>query len=639
MRTTRLAACWNYLLLTATLAAQDLLPGSKLWTNFPADIAAEQFAELRAFYESQHSAASRTPLDPAALRRAIGAIDPLTAPKPERTRLTDTASLVEWPISRIGTVSPTMGFSGALVRQYGILHVPATPGPHPAVIVVPDANRTGAEVPPIDGHIVYAPIFVERGKFGQPWLEDRQWLMRLAYQTGRHIVGAEVLQVLSAADFLSSLPNVDPKRIVLAGDGQGALTALLARALDNRFHSVWTSGYLEDPTPIWDQPEDRILWNYRAQGLPKSQPAHAIHYTNPVLDPRKLAEIQILQFRQWESLYRNLALESERRRESRWHPDFSSPQAYERSLNDKREAYFDLIGRYPKPEGPLAPRGVKLYDDPRFTGYRLSVRVYDNVHAYGILLVPKNLKPGERRPVVFVQHGLAGKPEDSLGVVENKKADDVYSRFGLRLAERGYIVFAPMIATQDNVERSKLVRRAHPVGMIPAGMDVQKFNRVLDYLETLPYVDKEKFSFYGLSYGGYTALWTGPAVTRFKAVISSGHFNDWTTKSTDLTQGAAYPLYFNVLDQYNFGMLNGFDHSDLASLIAPRAFMIEMGDLDGVIVEPRSLVEREISQVAEIYRKLRTPALFKIARFPGPHKIDGAEAFPFLDAVLEWTPK
>jgi hypothetical protein len=240
--------------------------------------------------------------------------------------------------------------------------------------------------------------------------------------------------------------------------------------------------------------------------------------------------------------------------------------------------------------------------------------------------------------VVFVQHGLGGRPEASLGVVANERDDAVYSRFGLRLVERGYIVFAPMIATQDNAERTKLVRRSHPVGMIPVGMDVKKFGRALDYLAFLPYVDPARFAFYGLSYGGYTALWTGPGEPRFKVIICSGHFNDWNVKTTDITQGTAYPFYFNVIDQYNFEMLDKFNHSDLASLIAPRAFMVEMGDLDSVIVAPRSLVDRELDLVLNIYRKLRMPNRAAVSRFPGPHKIDGRDAYPFLDRILNWNP-
>ena len=211
-----------------------------------------------------------------------------------------------------------------------------------------------------------------------------------------------------------------------------------------------------------------------------------------------------------------MALEAADSLQTRWKPDYSSPAAYERSIDTKREAYFELIGHYPRPAGPFNTKSMKVYDEPGFTGYRLSIRVYDGVQAYGILLVPKGMAPAEKRPVVFVQHGLAGLPESSLGVVANERNDAVYSRFGLRLVQRGYIVFAPMIATQDNVERTRLIRRAHLTGLIPAGMDLKKFGRQLDYLSTLPYVDSNRFAFYGLSYGGYTALWIGPGEPGFE---------------------------------------------------------------------------------------------------------------------------
>jgi hypothetical protein len=356
------------------------------------------------------------------------------------------------------------------------------------------------------------------------------------------------------------------------------------------------------------------------------------------MDLEKVYEIANAQFSEWQALFRNMALEAADAVQTRWTADYSSPAAYERSVATKREAYFDLIGHYPRPDGPLEAKSVQVYDEPEFSGYRLSIRVYDGVQAYGILLVPKGMKPGEKRPVVFVQHGLAGLPESALGVKPNPRDDAVYSRFGLRLVQRGYIVFAPMIATQDNPERTKLIRRAHLTGLIPAGMDVKKFGRTLDYLSTLPYVDANRFAFYGLSYGGYTALWIGPGEPRFQVVISSGHFNDWNVKTTDLTQGTSYTFYFNVVDQYNFGMLGQFNHSDLASLIAPRAFMVEIGDHDGVEVMPRSMVDREIDKALEIYRKLGIPEKGQVSRFNGPHMVDGHGSYPFLDRCLNWNP-
>ena len=40
--------------------------------------------------------------------------------------------------------------------------------------------------------------------------------------------------------------------------------------------------------------------------------------------------------------------------------------------------------------------------------------VYPDVITAGILLIPKNLKPGEVRPAVVCQHGLEGVPMDTI---------------------------------------------------------------------------------------------------------------------------------------------------------------------------------------------------------------------------------
>ena len=669
---------------------QSLLPGTSPW-QFPADVTAEQYRELREFYERETREAGRererysAQADPAAQRellaRLSGAIDAPMPPVPVKTPLGETvdyaASLVSWPVLRLGTQAPTRGASSTQVRVYGILLEPKGEGKRPAVVALPDATQSAADIAGLTGRlsepqqtarrlvragaVVFAPFLTQRRAFSQPWLEDRLWLMRLGYQTGRHIAGADIVQTRSAVTYLLSLPTVDGARVGVAGYGQGGMTALYAAALDTRLTHCLSSGFLDDPRPDWEQPEDRMLWRLRRHfsneqivklvapramaadeaslltALRRPSPAAAPSASAaPSMDLEKVSEIANAQFSQWQAFFRNMALEAADSLQTRWKPDYSSPAAYERSLNAKREAYWDTVGRYPAFAPAMNARSVQVYDEPGFTAHRLSLQVYEGVHAYGILTVPKGLKPGEKRPVVFVQHGLAGRPEASLGVVENERDDAVYSRFGLRLAERGYIVFAPMIATQDNAERTRLIRRAHPAGMIPAGMDVRKFGRVLDYLSTLPYVDAKRFAFYGLSYGGYTALWIGPGEPRFQAVISSGHFNDWNTKTTDVTQGTAFPFYFNVVDQYNFGVAGQFNHSDLASLVAPRAFMVEMGDFDGVIVAPRSLDDREVDTVLDIYKRLGIPERGQVSRFPGPHKIDGRDAYPFLDKMLGW---
>ncbi|HWB97389.1 MAG TPA: dienelactone hydrolase family protein [Bryobacteraceae bacterium] len=711
------------------------LSGTSPW-DFPRDIVSEQYGELRHYFEERIQDAARersrywegdrdqvVARNREQLRQIIGAVEQFLPPAPKTRQIRATPaftfSLVEWPILRLGSIGSTIGSSGAIVKEYGILLEPIRTGKHPAVVAIPDADLSAADIAgltrrlpqreqyarslAVNGYVVLVPFFIQRRAFSQPWTEDRDWLVRLAYQVGRHLIGSEVQQVSSAVDFLATLSRVDPARIGVAGSGQGGLTALYAAALDTRLQAALVANYFDRRERAFDEPEDRIVWKHlkrfgdaeiagmiapRAlvidRGGPdakdeflravsffeKANAAAAIRYSaerdqqhgpstaaidlfdevlhpdvhwpislpQPPADPEPFFAIANAQFSQWQARYRNLAMQAYAARDQRWQPDTSSIDRYRRWSKAKYEAFLDIVGRYPAPAGPLEPKSVQIYDEPGFRGYRLSVRVYDGVHAYGILLVPKNLKNGERRPVVFAQHGLGGKPEDVLGVVVNARADATYSKLGRQLVQRGYIVFAPMISTQTEKGRNSLVRRAHLVGLTPVGMEIRKAGRVLDFLETLPFVDKDRFAFYGLSYGGFTALWTGPGEPRFQAVVCSGYFNDWNLKSTDLTEGTSFLFYQDMFDMFNFDILHKFNHSDLASLVSPRAFLIEIGDRDGIEIEPRRFVELELARVTELYRKLGIPEKGRVARFDGPHKVDGSESLPFLDQMLHWTP-
>lgn len=611
-------------------------------------------------------------------------------------------SLVEWPVLPIGSSPPTHGSAGTLVRQFGILLEPDRQQPRPAVIALADADQSAADIAglstrlPADrqlarqlaekGYVVYAPFFTQRRAFSEPWSNDRSWLFRLAYQTGHHLLGSEVQQVAAAREYLESLPSVERSKIALAGSGQGGMLALYSAAIEPRFAAAWIGGYFDERDRLPEEPEDRIIWNIihygdagiaslaapcrllLEGGLPAAERefsrisgSHArllkqgggleeldaaLGYTpsredigsSVIFDPDRIAQIANTQFSGWQAWYRNAALESYATVEAGWKPDTSSIENYRKWVQPKLEEYLDRIGRYAKGQGTFDARTIKVYDNDELTAYRLWVRLYDDVHAYGILVTPKGMKPGEKRPLVFVQHGLGGKPEDALGVEPDPKADAVYSRFGLALARRGYIVFAPMISTQTSPGRDRVTKRAQILGKSTVGIEVRKFGRVLDFFSTLPFVDSDRFAFYGLSYGGFTAIWTGPAEPRFKVVVASGHFNDWNVKTSDLTQGTSFLFYPAVLDMFSFGLLPRFNHSEIGMMIAPRAFMIEAGAKDGVIIAPRRFADLEMQRVEELYQALGIAGKGRVARFNGPHKIDGTEAYAFLDRWLNWVP-
>ena len=81
--------------------------------------------------------------------------------------------------------------------------------------------------------------------------------------------------------------------------------------------------------------------------------------------------------------------------------------------------------------GAESPRTRKIYDREKWTGYDVVLDVLPELFAWGVLLLPKDMKPGERRPVVVCQHGRRGVPQD---VIEGDMA--AYHDFAARLANR-----------------------------------------------------------------------------------------------------------------------------------------------------------------------------------------------------------
>ena len=106
--------------------------------------------------------------------------------------------------------------------------------------------------------------------------------------------------------------------------------------------------------------------------------------------------------------------------------------------------------------------------------------VFPDVIAYGILLMPKAIKPGKKRPVVVCQHGLEGRPQD----VAIPKVDSPYYRqFAVRLAERGFITFAPqnLYIFQDRFRT--LQRKANPLKKTLFSVIVPQHQQLTDWLQ------------------------------------------------------------------------------------------------------------------------------------------------------------
>ncbi len=259
------------------------------------------------------------------------------------------------------------------------------------------------------------------------------------------------------------------------------------------------------------------------------------------------------------------------------------------------------------------------------------LNVYPDVFASGTLLVPKDLKPGERRPAVVCQHGLEGLPGDVFN--EDPKSDvfRYYKGFAATLVERGFIVFAPH--NRGEAAFRQLQRKANPLKLSLFSFIIAQHSRILDWLGTLPFVDAKRIGFYGLSYGGTTAMRVPSVLDRYALSICSGCFNDWTRKNVSVDYPGSY-LFGGEYEMGDFGLGETFGHAERAALIAPRPFMIERGHNDPVGLD--EWVAGEYAKVRRLYNRLGIGDRTAIEFFNGGHEISGVGTFDFLARQLDW---
>lgn len=307
---------------------------------------------------------------------------------------------------------------------------------------------------------------------------------------------------------------------------------------------------------------------------------------------------------------------------------------YEKHTAAERDRFWnEVIGRLPDPNLPMNAKSRLVRETDKVAIYEITLDVWEDVFAWGWLCLPKDLKPGEKRPVVVCQHGLEGIPEDTITDDPANRAVAYYHAFAQRLAEQGFVTFAPHNLYRGKDAFRTLQRKLNPLGLTLYSVINGQHQRILEWLKAQSFTQPDKIAFYGLSYGGKSAMRTPAVLTDYCLSICSGDFNEWVRKcvSTDM------PMSYVATGEYEiweWNMGRTFNYAEMAALIAPRPFMVERGHNDGVGID--EWVNYEFAKVRRLYNKLLIGDSTTIEHFDGPHTIHGVGTFEFLKDKLGW---
>ncbi len=517
--------------------------------------------------------------------------------------------------------------------------------------------------------------------------DRRHILHRLAFVVGRTVPGIEAGQARALAGSLAARADLDGKRIAVAGFGQGGMTALLAAALDERFMGALVGDYFNQREDGWQEPVDRMLYGQLLEfgdaelaamvaprklillrgGIPAARFAAELGRARRLasshleagegpgfdtaaaekcaallgasassavpVDWRPAGEtVERMRNRHFEAVLGALRAEIEASaavRRQRWGLETATPATAPAKAEALRTELVRMMGQTTEPRLPLNPRTRLIRVTDKFLGFDVLLDVIDGVEAYGQLLVPRGASG--RLPAVVAQHGLGGQPKDitTLG----PKPETAYHGLGARLAEAGYVVFAPYVTHPIPQAQliNPLVRMAGALGRMRVSSEVTKLNAIVDFLASLPWVDAQRIGYYGLSYGGYSAIWMGPREPRLKAVVVSGHFNDWRTKITNDENPTSYLLHPDE-DFYNWDTLRRFTHVELLAAMYPRAACVEFAERDGTTTPVWH--ERAWREVERVARAFGATERFVRDHFDGVHEVQAVGALEFLDRLL-----
>ena len=310
------------------------------------------------------------------------------------------------------------------------------------------------------------------------------------------------------------------------------------------------------------------------------------------------------------------------------HPSHSPDRFIEASKDYRKKFHEEIIGRFEDPRLPANPHSRKIYDNDRWTGFEIQLDVYPQLQAAGVLLIPKDLKTGEQRPVVVVQHGRDGYPQRMI-----EEDYTAYNQTAAKLADRGFIVYAPYNPYRGEDKYRWLVRKATNVGKSMFSFIIAQHDQTLRWLGSLPFVDQKRIAFYGLSFGGETAMRVPSVLEGYCLSICSGDFGDYTRKVVDthFIRGFMNSMEWEI-PVFNMG--STFSHAEMAYLIFPRPFMVERGHDD--LVQQTDWVSYEYGKVRYLYDQFGLGDKTEIEYFNGGHSMRAEGTFDFLHKHLNW---
>ena len=254
------------------------------------------------------------------------------------------------------------------------------------------------------------------------------------------------------------------------------------------------------------------------------------------------------------------------------------------------------------------------------------------------LLIPKGVK-GPCPGIVAVHghgpHGYDPVVGRELTPGIEKAVKSANYDYGRQLVRRGYVVVAPCLTpfgrrlgkvkTKGGTDSCAVTFvRLQMLGKVLIAENLRDVLWAVELLAQRKDVDPQRLGCVGLSYGGRMTMLAAALEPRIKVAVVSGALNCFQER---------VQVRYSCGAQVIPGLLNYGDVPEIASLIAPRPCLWEVGTKDALMQE--RWVTEALKRIGPAYRALGAEKQLHVDRFQGGHRWHGDEAYRLLDAVLK----
>ena len=263
----------------------------------------------------------------------------------------------------------------------------------------------------------------------------------------------------------------------------------------------------------------------------------------------------------------------------------------------------DLILNKEKPK--LNPSVIKTGDSTSYSIKELEINSTDTRRIRLVLTIPKTARKDLPAIVCIAGHG-----GDRYTVYNNHK---IYKSFATELARKEFITISADVGQHEIYESNRTLM----------GERLWDLMRCVDYLESLPMVDKSRIGCTGLSLGGEMSMWLGAMDQRMKVTVSSG----FLTYMDQMEQDHCMCWKFD-------GLRELVDFPDIYSMIAPRFLQCQNGLKEPPTAFVPELAKKALAEIEVIYQDFDQKNKVELIIHEGGHEINLASLLGFFEHHL-----